>query len=257
MNEYGSMQCFPGLYSLLWLHISSTMTIACREVYGNTRYTDHNCVPATLSELVIWHAIDFPQCEWRCLRIEQCRYLNYNVNFGQCELGFGRCESLVSAPGVFVNAFGPARHTCLHWASDQQAGMVLVKIHDGYEYIAVVRAAVGNALVLGKFTLGGQTIYYIHNSQAVTMQYNGASGHELLMADPGCTLSWVSYTPHTVIPSQAVMGGRLADGSPTYVVTAYAPVRNALGYYDSTTGVAHYEYYGPQTSTNMTMLILL
>ena len=93
------------------------------------------------------------------------------------------------------------------------------------------------------------------------LQYDATLGHELLMADPNCKLSWVQYTPHSKIPSGAVIGRHLANGSPTYVLKVHH-VRHEKsyavpGYYSTETGMAHIKFYGPQALTDMMILILL
>ena len=81
------------------------------------------------------------------------------------------------------------------------------------------------------------------------------------MVDPKGTLSWVESTPYTEIPSGAVIGGSMADGSPNYVVKVnhVHDGKNYVvpGYYSSKTGVAYYEIFGPKSSYYMMILILL
>ena len=244
--------------SFVWLLcIALSIAIACNTRYTNHPYASHTCVPEDASELAIWH-VSHPQCVWRCLKMEQCRYTNYNMHSGQWELGLGQCVSLVKAPGVLVNAYGPERHTCLHWRSHTYEGLMPVETDDGFQHTYVARVRVADALVIGKFVVRNPFICVNNAGIAVVVPYNEALGHELLMVDPACSVAWLEYTSHDKIPIGTVIGGRLAEGSPTYVVMVrYGSNRLGFGYYDTTTGVANYESLGAQTSTTMKMLILL
>ena len=249
-------QYFPkySIFALCWLF---SLIAACRITFGNKPFIDHKCTSYVSSGPTVYHRIGLPQCEWHCLKMKQCRYLNYNGSSGQCELGFGQCVYLLPALGVSVNVYGPARNACLHWGSGQQTG--LISVIGGGAYIA--RLVIEQALVLGRFRANKGMIYGNDQGRWVNVAYDETLGHELLMADPACTLSWVQYTPHTEIPSGAVIGGHLAAGSPTFVAQAhYTRDGNNYvvpGYYDPNTELAYFLAWGPQTSTDMMILILL
>ena len=246
------------IHALCWFY---PLVTACRIMFSDKPFIDHKCVPNAALVPSIHHNTGLPQCEWRCLKMKQCRYLNYDGNSSQCELGFGQCMSLLPAPGVFVNAYGPDRNTCLHWGSDQHTRLIPVELYDGHLYTYVVRLAIGQELVIGKLMVDGGRIYVNHDGTVVSALYDATLGHELLMSDPDCTLSWVQYTPHTDIPSGAVIGGHMADGSPTYVVKVNhvhnGNIYVVLGYYTSKTGMAYFEFVGPISSNDMMILILL
>ena len=238
------------IYALWWLYSSAT---ACKVIFGFKPFVDQKCVPSASSGLSAYDSINHPKCVWRCLKMKQCRYLNYNDSSGQCELGFGQCEYLLPAPGLLVNAYGLGWDTCLHWGAGQQTGLVPVE--------GIARLVIGQALVVGKFLERYGKIFGNDEGTSVEVAYDETLGHGLLMSDPACTLSWLQYIPHTEIPSGAVIGGHLADGSPTYVAKVYH-TRNGNnylvpGYYNTKTGMAYAEAWGPQTSTDMMMLILL
>ena len=231
--------------------------MGCRITFGNKPFIDHKCAPYVSAGTSVYHGIGLPQCEWNCLKMKHCRYLNYNGSSGQCELGFGQCVSLLQVSGAFVKAYGPDRNTCLHWGSGQQTGFVPVKGAGSY----VARMVIGQALVVTRLMTRRMRIYGNHDGTQIDVPYDETLGHELLMADPACTLSWVQHIPHTEIPSGAVIGGHLADGSPTHVAkTHYTRNGNnylVLGYYEPNTGLAYFEAWGPKTSTDIMILILL
>ena len=237
-----------------------TLTNSCRLTYVNKPSIDYKCVSNTLSDLEIWHSTGLPQCQWRCLTIKQCHFLNYNASSGQCELGFRHCVSLWPALGVWGNAYGSTRNACLQWRSDQPTGLMPVgKSDGGGAYVA--RVVIGQALVIGKFMVNGGRMYANNENTAVDLLYDVTLGHELLMVDPICPLSWMQYTPYTEIPSWAVLGGHMADGSPTYVVKVHhvhhGKSNLVPGYYSPKTGLAYFDFIGPKTSTDMMILIVL
>ena len=246
--------------SFIWFScIYLSFVIGCGVTrYSNGPYVSHTCVPADGSGVMV-QKVGHPQCVWRCLKIDQCRYFNYNTSSDQCELVLGQCVYLVPAPGVLVNAYGPERHACLHWGSDQDERLVPVEMNDGYTTMYVVRIAVAQALVIGTFVPNTDpNVFAVNAGATVVVSYDATMGHELLLRDPSCTLSWLQYSPSDEIPTGAEIGGRLIDGSPTYVVMArFESNRIAFGYYDITTTLGHFEFHGPQNPSNMFMLILL
>ena len=133
-------QCFLSLYIYTFWCLF-TLISGCRIMHGTNPFTDDNCVSNTLYSLQIWHCTGLLQCQLRCLKMEHCHFLNYNASSGQCELGFSRCVSLWLARRVWGNAYGSSRHVCLHWQSDQPAGLIPVEIHDGAGYLRIARSS--------------------------------------------------------------------------------------------------------------------
>ena len=231
-------------FPIMYIHI------AC--VTGcNTRYTkeplhEHRCVGEEASEVAIWQA-DRPQCVWRCLITNLCHYINHNPSFGQCELGQSRCAFVVPASGMMVNVYGPPRHACLHWGASDDPGFTLVKTPPFY----VGRTVVGDALIVGKASRrSGNRLAYI-DGDAVSYTRDG---FELFGISPTCTVSWVSYTP---VPNGAVVGGHLASGTETYVISAFLGSLWHAGYYDTEDELAHFAHYRAQTASSVRMLVLL
>ena len=165
---------------------------------------------------------------------------------------------LLPALGVSVNVYGPAKKylSSLGIRSAKQA-LVSVEVQGSH----VARVVIGQALVLGRHQTSNGIFHCNHEGIKVQVQYDETVGHELLMIDPACTLSWMPYTPHTDIPSGAVIGGHSVDGTPTYVAKVHhthdSIIYNATGYYNPKTGMAYAEVWGAQTTTDMMILILL
>ena len=80
---------------------------------------------------------------------------------------------------------------------------------------------------------------------------------EILTKDAACPLPWMPYTAGEPLPSGAVAGGHLADGSALYVMKIADNNYMFFGYYNPKESLAYYEHSGARTTTSMEMLILL
>ena len=88
-----------------------------------------------------------------------------------------------------------------------------------------------------------------------------SSSGESLDVQPGCMVTWLSFTGGEPIPEGAVAGGYLDDGGnqqPLYIMSAVQPEKNCAvyGYYDPTTARGYVEYYGVFEYAQMNLLIL-
>ena len=233
------------------IRLHPSLIAACEQKHSNNTFYGLQCVTSDPTE--IWQAAH-PQCVWRCLRTEACRYINHNSATAQCELGFGQCESLQPAAGVIVNAFGPPRHSCLRWGSDQEAGWVPIQERNGYMYVA--RTTSNDVLIIGQFFTVSQELWA--NREGVHIgPVTGNQNIEILTKDAACPLPWMSYTAGEPLPSGAVTGGHLADGSAVYLAKIADNNYLFFGYYNPKVGLAYYEHYGALTKTSMEILILL
>ena len=199
-----------------------------------------------------------PQCVWRCLWMKTCRYINHNSATGQCELGSGPCESLEPTAGVLMNAFGPPRHGCLHWVPSQGTEGLRIQITGRESYAA--RITSGDVVLFGTFFSEGQRQFWA-NKEGVSIGpvFETDQDIEILTVDATCPLPWMPYTASEPLPVGAVIGGRLADGSETYVVKVNHNNNQfvVFGYYTTKSAVAYYEGLGVHTTTSMEMLVML
>ena len=224
------------------IRLHSNLIAACELKHSNNTLYGLQCVTSVPTE--IWQTAQ-PQCVWRCLRAEACRYINHNSATGQCELGFSQCESLQPAAGVIVNVFGPPRHDCLRWGSDQKAGWVPIQERNGHIYVG--RTTSNDLLIIGSFFVGGGEL--CTNREGERMCFVAENQNiEILTKDTACPLPWMPYTAGEPLPSGAVAGGHLADGSALYVMKIADNPKESLAYY---------EHSGARTTTSMEMLILL
>ena len=246
------------LYLLIFIRflvfLCPILVDACETRITNTPLDGLRCV--TNGNTVVWLTAH-PQCVWRCLRMKTCRYINYKTDSEKCELGLDECESLQPAAGVMVNVYGPTRHDCLQWVSAHGVGLVPVQIRGGYMYVA--RLGGDDAVPVGWFRTTLRDFYANMEGEFIGPVHDTDDNLEILTKNAACQVPWMSYTDGEPLPFGAVPGGRLPDGSATYVakVTHHSNGEQLVGYYNSKSGLAFYEYYGTQTSTSMDILVLL
>ena len=236
----------------IYLYLKSALAIACE--IRNAIEPHHGLRCLTTARTSAWQTAH-PQCIWRCLQMKTCHFINYNSDTGQCELGMGQCESLQPVAGLMVNAFGPPKHGCLYWGSNQISGWGPVQERNGVIYLA--RIVSGDVVLIGKLNTqkgefrgnrGGLNVGPIHvNDKNI----------EFLSKDPACLLPWMPYTAGEPLPVGAVTGGRLNDGSATYAAKIFHDGNANFGYYDPTLSLAYYEWSGVRTATSMELLVLL
>ena len=192
-----------------------------------------------------------PQCVWLCLHMKTCHYINYNAHAGQCELGLGQCKSLQPDIGIMVNAFGPLRLGCLHWGSKQKPGWEPVQEQNRGLYVA--RSASGDAVLIGKLNTKQNKLRA--NSEGAVIVTD--QDIEILLLDTACPFPWMPYMAGEPLPSGAVVGGHLADGTTTYVVKVTHNGKANFGYYEPKSALAYYVYHGARMATSMDILVLL
>ena len=198
----------------IYLHVCSVPACALR--YTNKPIIGLRCA-TTITTAVVQAA--HPQCVWRCLRAHSCRYINHDSVTDQCDVGLGQCESLQRATGAMVQAFGPPRRGCLRWGSKQEPGWVPVVGKNGDNYVA--RTVSGDVSLIGTYDTYSSAFWANNAGMAVGPVKQTDQDIEFLTKDPACPLPWMSYTAGEPLPSGAVIGGRLVDGSATYVAKVY------------------------------------
>ena len=202
--------------------------------------------------------IDRPKCQWQCLK-QNCSYITYNPEGDQCEIGLGECESLVPSAGAIVNVYWQPRDVCLHWGSYQEPGRVAVGGGDYDTPMYAGRTMIDEAMVLGKFMAAPNNLHMWLNNQGERRIIAQEPGTvlEVLTTAAGCPIFWVPYTGGKPIPSGAVVGGYLTEGTATYVARKSFNDIWSCGYYNTETEMIYYEYDGVKTSNTMEVLVLI
>ena len=79
----------------------------------------------------------------------------------------------------------------------------------------------------------------------------------MLTTIAGCPLFWVPYTGGDPLPSGAVVGGYLTDGTATYVARTYFLSDVPNGYHNTETEKIYYASEGAKISSTMEILVLI
>ena len=144
-----------------------------------------------------------------------------------------------------VMAFGPPRQDCLHWGSSDEHGRVPVQVEvtvQSANYIYVARIIYGDNVLLGNFKIGHGKYYANDEGVAIGPILERDQEIESLTKGVTCTVPWMAHTAGETIPHGAVAGGRIADGSPTYIAKITHTVQHLVfGYYNPKTKLAYYE----------------
>ena len=143
----GSYVVYKLPYLVLSLPLLTLLAPACEMRHTKDPLYGHRCISS--SDVVVRQE-DHRGCQWRCLRIQDCSYINHTPESDRCEIGLGQCESLAPAVGVMVNVYWSPRDVCLHWGSHQEVGRVAVGEGGMSPPRYVGRTYVGEAMVLGQ-----------------------------------------------------------------------------------------------------------
>ena len=251
--DMGSYVVHMVLYLVLSLPSLTLFAAACETMYTKHPLYGYRCKS---SFDIVLHQADRTECQWRCLKIPNCSYINYNPESDQCEIGLGQCESLAPAIGVMVNVYWQPRDVCLHWGSYQQPGRVAF---GAGSHRPAARIKHGEALVVGKYAAYRSNPFIFANNQGQRIIAVLGSGNviEVLTTIASCPLFWVPYTGGNLLPSGVVVGGYLANGKAIYVARVLYRGDLACGYYNLDTEMAYYESGGARTSSTMEILVLI
>ena len=153
--------------------------------------------------------------------------------------------------------FGPLRNGCLRWGSSVEPGRVPIQVlNTHYSYLA--RIVSESNVLLGKFNSNSEKFWANREGIFIEPIYTTDQEIEILTNDEACSLPWLAYTVGETLSDESVAGGRLADGSPTYVAKIILSDRIRLGYYNPKSKFAFYKVNKEaHTSTSMDMLVLI
>ena len=252
VKDTNSWTWVPSLWHSIFYSHCNTQTRACNHNYAGQSIYGYRCISSDNSVVRLWQTAR-PQCLWKCLRLETCHYINHNYDTGMCDLGFAKCESLTSMTDSTIHVFGPPRETCAHWGSSHGPGHVLVEGQD-WTVLYLARMIKDGTLVVGKYD-NPQRRFFANNEGVLVIETN--EGIELLTMDLTCTLLWMPYIAGDLLPVGAISGGRLLDGSITYVCKIIQGDHLVFGYYNIESELAYYELGGVHTTTSMEILLLL
>ena len=246
---------FEPAYIICCVYMYTVFAIGCEITRTTSPLLHHRCI-SNGSEVIFINAKQ-PQCEWKCLSIESCRYVNINPSNVSCELGVGRCANVVPSPGHMVKVFTLANRMCHLWSSDEQVGREPVVVSYGTVRLHVSRIHRDGAAIVGKLAVNSGQFWANIKGQGIDVP--SGSEVEVLTVDDACTWIWLPYTSGEALPVGAVIGGHLGSGSPIYVakMVDHQYGKLAIGYYSTEIDLGNYELHGAKTTTTMDILVML
>ena len=215
-------------------------------------------------------AMAYPQCLWHCLWRNNCVILMYDAKHGYCLLASDLCLQAVSDVNVIVTYLGPLHDNSLEWwnstnednrnndciewrrnQSDWPVNLVVVNDVGNDDNYAVARIGIGDILLPGAYRNGNTKSVMDH------IKHLTETGEYLLVQD-GCSVMWAAWdsTSGSDLPTSAIVGGYLANGSPLYVAKGWAkPDTMKIGYYNPETARGHFWAYAEYQLTDIFILV--
>ena len=125
---------------------------------------------------------------------------------------------------------------------------------DGYKLHGVVRLNNAGEVLPGRWPDGCDIAFAVQDNRKITSRV-----FEVLSVKESCSLNWVHYDASSgnAMPSGAILGGHLVDGTPLYVAIPYvSDTKDAAGYYNHETRIAIcYHNQVENTQGNMKILV--
>ena len=200
-------------------------------------------------------------CLYICLQSALCKAYNYNATSETCTHFTSPCPQAYGDPVMEFMVFrDTAAKQCYDWVPYSSGDPLDERmISTDTSSIIVARLEVdGNHLVCYFFY-----DYACYCSLGPT-QYSNTQGYPCarLRVVDGCTIFWVPYTAGEPIPSQAVIGGSMANGDVAYVIKFVhfhtdGQVWSIAGYYVDGAPHATSTLHGVRYSTNVMMMVVL
>ena len=200
------------------------------------------------------------QCRLTCIQLSKCRAYNYNFTDETCTRFTATCLLAYSDPVMeFVVFRETPVHQCYEWVTYNSGDPLDERMiaADNPERI-VSRLAVSGSDVVGYFfTVKGKCYGTVGDREYYT--WDGYLCERLRVIE-GCTIFWVPYTAGETLPSNAVIGGAMANGDVPYVVkfdVIHDGKMSISAYYIEGFPYAITGYYGTRHSATMMMMVVL
>ena len=117
---------------------------------------------------------------------------------------------------------------------------------------------INDTLLVGKFLSKSRNFWANNEGYKVGPIHETNQTIGFLTVDPACTLNWMPYTAGDLLPDGVISGGRLPDGSTTYVIKVMSDHgRASFGYYNVKSQQGYYALRNAGTTRQMELLISL
>ena len=215
-----------------------------------------------IGEGTVTHKLLPYQCQYICLQSATCKAYNYNITEGTCTRFTSPCPQAFSDPVMeFVILREMPGNQCYEWVPYSPGAPLDERmIATDSPWCIVARLRVSGNDVISCFVRGLDHCYGAFGET----EYNTEQGHQCegLRVVEGCTIFWVPYTAGGPLPSQAVIGGSMANGDVPYVVK-YDVIHNGAvesiigNYIEGATHIIGTYRGEPQMSVNMMLMVVL
>ena len=230
-------------------------------IFGDVAYRKGFRCRSEMYILINLRDITRHHCTHRCITLQGCNLVTYNVEEMYCSLSNEQCLEYIADDGFVVAYLGPREALCIKWVS-----------YTLYEFTkAIVSRACDSKPQLATCMLGrlmspnsyALPVKFFNSSRRAWSVLDGEQTKrgtkEILNIQNGCGVIWVSYTAGDTIPTGAVVGGYLArdGGIDLYVVRGRALGFEIFGYYNPVNALGYVALNGANSLTSMEMLVLI
>ena len=202
--------------------------------------------------------VPLKDCKLQCIQRSNCVGINYNHVRNYC-LCFSSLCALTQPDDEFIMLRYVDRvvshDECLRWLpfldTLPSGGVVFIRSGTGEIKQLLARGSIDQAVIPGKLLAGRLELISVYNGDNPWITDN----IEYLDIHPSCFGVWTYYDSRSGLglPSGAVQGGWLTDGTPLYV----AQVSGSFGYYNPVSGKASISFGGVVNSRTMDILVVV
>ena len=203
-------------------------------------------------------AIHHHLCRSRCITNKQFSFLQCNIEENYCIVANGPCPWLEPDKNYNITFIrtNPVEK-CLDWVSYVEVKNAARRPESCFPWgllSTVGRHHIQSNILPANSTSGG--VYSVLNGDGVRY---GAK--EYLDVQPGCKVSWFSFTGGDPVPDGAVQSGYLDNNGSPQPIYVMGAIRNgdsctAYGYYDPATERGYLEYFGVHVCTQMYLMTI-
>ena len=249
-------QYLPSITAIFWISKCSNPVSSCESMSIRDRLFGIRCA---WDNPVVLAGVDEHECVMRCLPDKTCKAVNYDVQNKICTRNDTPCPVVETQPNANYQILATVPvDECAQWVATHNWNYLrIVKVNQniGADYpVAVARLTSDGYILPAKWSNNGANVYTIKSGSIAH-----SSTFEVLTVNEACSLRWVYYDASSSdpLPTGAIQGGRLSDGTPLYVALIYARVdRHVVGYYNHATRMGTCEYYGENNKQDIELLIV-
>ena len=201
------------------------------------------------------------ECVLHCALNEKCKAVNYDIESNVCMRMTIPCPVIETQPHVYYQMLTAAvEDVCVRWVAIHDWNYQrMVKVNqdvDGNYPLGVARIETGAGDILpAKWPNNNHNVFTVKSAALFS-----GSLFDVLVVHESCSLRWVFYDASNgnPLPTGAIQGGHLTDGTPLYVALMHATdIRRVIGYYNHDARMGTCEYGGVHSRQLMNILAIV